>query len=141
MYKEKNIPLMVNYTRRYLPYYDKLKEHGKPIYGLCAFNRGWIHTATHGIDFFNMIGCENYDIREVSEWQRYWYIGVSFLDGTKFVEHRVNDQPVWEYYNKSHYHVIENACNFLQGKEPIKCTGKDGLRALEKRFELMKNKN
>jgi hypothetical protein len=136
----KDTPLMVNYTRRFLPYYDKLKRRGKPIYGVCRFNRGWLHTATHGIDFFNMIGCGNYLIVEDDADYRYWYLGVTFEDGSVFKETRYHDQPVWKYYDKSHYHVIENAYNFLQGKEPIKCDGEMALRALEKCFELMKGK-
>lgn len=141
LYKERGIPLMVNYTRRYLPYYDHLKQYGKPHYGLCRFNRGWLHTATHGIDFFNMIGCENYDILESEETERHWYLGVKYKAHT-FRETRCGDEPVWDYYDKSHWHVTENAYNFLEGKEPLKCTGDHALAALEKCFELMgENKN
>jgi hypothetical protein len=140
LYKQKNIPLMVNYTRRFLPYYDRLKEYGKPTYGRCVFNRGWLHTATHAIDFFNMIGCRRYLISEATLNKRVWQIEVDFENGKHFEESRIGAEPVWWYYDKSHYHVIENAYNFLQGKEPIKCTGEHALAALEKCLELMKGK-
>ena len=128
---------MVNYTRRFLPYYDYLKRHGKPKFGLCVFNRGWLHTATHAIDFFNMIGCKDYEIYESSSEQRRWFLGAWYDDHT-FIESRIGEEPVWWYYDKSHRHIVDNAYNFLAGKEPLKCTGEDALKALEKCYELMK---
>ena len=141
LYNEKGIPLMVNYTRRFLPFYDHLKSYGKCLYGTCVFNRGWIHTATHAIDFFNMFGCTDYDIKEFIKEKRHWYIGLSFANGETFVESRIDDEPVWDYYDKSHWHIMENAFNFLQGKEQLKCTGEDALKALEKCYELMGKAN
>jgi hypothetical protein len=35
------------------------------------------------------------------------------------------------------WHVTENAHNFLEGREALKCTGEDSLRSLEICFELM----
>lgn len=140
LYSKKNIPLMVNYTRRFLPYYDHLKQYGKPIYGTCAFNRGWMHTATHAIDFFNMIGCDNYRMIEIpADSYRVWDLKVYYKDHV-FSEVRTADMPVWDYYDKSHWYIAENAYNFLEGKEPIKCTGENALAALEKCFELMEGR-
>jgi len=143
LYKQKNIPLMINYTRRFLPYYDCLKRDTKPIDGLCIFNRGWLHTATHAIDFFNMIGLENYKIIEstITD-KRVWELYVEFEDpiGMRigWIETRVGDMPVWNYYDKSHWYIVENAYNFLEGKEELKCTGEQALHALEICFKLMK---
>lgn len=139
LYKEREIPIMVNYTRRYVPFYDYLKSHGKPLYGECCFNRGWLHTATHAIDFFNMVGCDNYRIFEYdgNQYERYWDIFLAYRDHS-FSETRKDGMPVWSYMDKTMWNLAENAHNFLEGKEPIKCAGDDALLALEKCYELMK---
>jgi hypothetical protein len=129
---------MVNYTRRFLPAYDHLKEYGKPIFGTCHFNRGWIHTATHAIDFFNMIGCLDYRIIESKLDYRVWSLDV-FYDKHRAVEERLDNDPVWSYYDKSHMYIINNAYEFLEGREEIKCTGEMALKALEICYELMDN--
>ena len=135
LYKAKEIPLMVNYTRRFLPYYDFLKLEN-PLTGICRFNRGWIHSASHAIDFFNMIGCKNYEMFESQSDERVWDIRVAYRNFV-FTEIRNGDEPVWDYYDKSHMHIINNAYEFLEGREEIKCTGEMALAALEKCYELM----
>ncbi|MDD5703774.1 MAG: Gfo/Idh/MocA family oxidoreductase, partial [Dehalococcoidales bacterium] len=139
LYKAKGIPILVNYTRRFLPYYEELKKYGVPVYGELNFNRGWLHSATHGIDFFNMFGLNNYRITEVPVNYRVWNLGLCF-ENHFWQERRIGETPVWDYYDKSHWYIIENAYNFLEGREPLKCTGENGLKALEICFELM-NKN
>ena len=150
LYKAKGIPLMVNYTRRFLPYYQKWKQRfdseelGKFLFGYNYFNRGWIHTATHCIDMvlwfkgnmddFYIYECPDADFR-------IWDTAMFFEKGEHFRETRIGNMPVWEYYDKAHWYVIKNAYNFLEGKEPLKCTGEDGLRALEICFELMEGRN
>lgn len=145
LYKTKGIPLMVNYTRRFLPYYIELKRlYDLGLFGeiqncSLVFNRGWEHTATHGIDVFNwffgdnikpnIVHCEN-------AIDRIWFISMDFQNYF-WSEQRVgNKQPVWEYYDFSHWYIAENAYNFLQGYEPIRCTGEQALYALEKCLEL-----
>ena len=135
LYKAKGIGLMVNYTRRFLPYYDFLKQEN-PLTGICRFNRGWAHSASHAIEFFNMIGCKNYELFESQSDERVWDIRVAY-NNFVFTETRNGDDPVWDYYDKTHYHIIDNAYKFLEGKEEIKCTGEMALRALEKCYELM----
>jgi hypothetical protein len=139
LYKDKGIGLMVNYTRRFLPYYDYLKKYGKPFHGHCRFNRGWIHTATHAIDFFNMLGCEEFTMIESSIECRIWDISVGYV-GHDFRESRFGNEKVWSYYDKSHMHIINNAYEFLEGREEIKCTGEMALKALEICYELMEGK-
>jgi len=136
LYKEKNIPLLVNYTRRFIPYYDKLKQWGKPKYGECRFNRGWLHTGTHAIDFFEMWRLDDYKLIEVESDERVWDLKFYF-DGKMFGEKRIGNAPVWQYYDDSMIHVANNAYNFLEGKEDIKCTGEDALNALEICYNLM----
>lgn len=137
LYKAKGIPLMVNYTRRFLPYYDYLKQYGKPNYAQCTYNRGLLHTGSHGIDFFNMIGADNFSlIAYPKEDYRMWDMKV-FYENHAFRELRIGEDPVWNYYDKSHMHIINNAYEFLEGREEIKCTGEMALDSLEKCYELM----
>ncbi|MFA5196202.1 MAG: Gfo/Idh/MocA family oxidoreductase, partial [Bacteroidales bacterium] len=56
LYRQKNIPLLVDYTRRFIPQYRQIKaeidsgKYGAFLNGFCYFNRGWLHTASHFID-------------------------------------------------------------------------------------------
>jgi hypothetical protein len=118
LYKIKETPLMVNYTRRFLPYYDELKTR-KPIFGICNFNRGWIHSATHGIDFFNMLGLKDYKLIESKSESRVWTLAVTFESYGIWHEQRIGEQPVWPYYDKSHWHVVNNAFEFLEGRDVL----------------------
>jgi len=141
LYKDRGINLAVNYTRRCLPYYNYLRQYGTPTYATCAFNKGWLHTASHGIDFFNMIGAEKYRIVEIpTESYRVWDLKV-YYEKHVFSEVRVGDMPVWEYYNKSHWHIVNNIYKFLEGEEPLKCKGEQALHSLEICFELMERQN
>ncbi len=148
LYKQKNIPIMVNYTRRFLPYYQKLKqrykngEFGKLDYANIAFNRGMNHTGTHAIDFMrwffddDLIGFYIKEFTSIN--YRIWQMQL-FFDNHFWQEQRIGDMPVWDYYNKSHWHVIENAYNFLEGKEELKCTGEHALKTLEIAFDLKRS--
>lgn len=139
LYKAMGISLLVNYTRRFLPYYDYLKQYGKPLYAFCRFNRGLLHSGSHAIEFFNMLGCDNYDMFESKADSRVWELVVAWKNCV-FREQRNNDEPVWDYYDKSHYYIIHNAYNFLEGIDEIKCNGEMALEALEKCYELMEEK-
>lgn len=144
LYKAKTIPLMVNYTRNFLPYYEDLKrmyeagEFGKIVSANVVFNRGWKHTATHAISFLEWFFDSQYNgkIMECETDYRIWQIDLYF-EKYHWREERIGDQPVWYYYDKSHWYVVENAYNFLEGKEPLKCTGEDALRSLGICYELM----
>ena len=147
LYQQKNIPILVNYTRRFLPYYQDLKrryeagEFGKLLEAHTIFNRGFLHTCSHTIDFLHWLagdeGQRYYFERETD--YRIWQMDL-FFEKYHWREERIGDQPVWEYYDKSHWHIIDNAYQFLEGREPLKCTGEDGLRALEICYELMEVK-
>lgn len=149
LYKAKGIPLMVNYTRRFLPYYEDLKqryeagEFGRLLKANVFFNRGMLHTGTHAIDFYNWFVMDKDKLEHVFRIEelkgdyayRIWQIDL-FFKKHHWREERIGDMPVWQYYDKSHWYVVENAFNFLEGKELLKCTGEDGLRALEICFEV-----
>lgn len=147
LYKAKGRDLCVNYTRMFLPYYEELRqrylsgEFGKLIWGKAVFNRGLLHTGTHAISFLNWIEPRpehkhSYFCLEPFENYRIWQIEL-FFEKYHWQEQRIGDMPVWPYYDKSHWHVVENAYQFLQGREPLKCTAEDALRTLEICFELM----
>jgi len=144
LYKEKNIPLMVNYTRRFIPKLQELKkryengEFGKIVSANIVFNRGWKHSATHAIDFCEWLfdGEYNGKIMECETDYRIWQLDFYF-EKHHWREERIGDMPVWDYYDNSMWYLAENAYNFLEGKEDIKCTGKDALNALEICYELM----
>lgn len=130
LYEEIGIPILVDYTRNFIPELIQLKGR-KPIEAICYFNRGWMHTATHGISFFEMLGIKNYSLVEMPEGERYWNIEIKFEDGSLWQELRIGDMPVPSYYDHHTKYVIDNAYNFLEGKEELKCTAQDGLKALE----------
>lgn len=144
LYKGKGIPLMVDYTRRFIPELQELKqryetgEFGKIQEITCAFNRGFIHTGSHLIDFIRWFF--NGDLLHLKEAQnqgyRIWQIQL-FFEKYFWQEQRIGDMPVPSYYDKHMWYVAENAYNFLEGKEPLLCTAEDALKALEICFELM----
>jgi len=146
LYKAKEIPILVNYTRNFLPYYEDLKqrynsgEFGKIVSANVVFNRGWKHTATHAISFLEWFfdGQYNGKIMECETDYRIWQMDL-FFEKYHWREERIGDMPVWDYYDKSHWHVVNNAFQFLEGKEELKCTGEQALRSLEICFELMEN--
>ena len=145
LYRAKNIPLMVNYTRRFTPKYQEMKRfydmgvYGKAEGAHLLFNRGWIHSATHGMDLFNWFFGDS--IRPKIEYvgfevPRRWLLSICF-EKYFWSEIRQNEQPVSNIFDNTAWYLTENAYNFLDGKEPLKCTGDDALKALEKCFELM----
>ena len=145
-YKEAGIPLMIDYTRRFIPAYRIVKnsidnlEFGKFIKGYLYFNRGWEHTASHFIDlalWYNG-SLNNIEIKEVKtdyQWIFQWglFYGKSFIS-----EHAVDikTKDVNTIYDRHLMYVMENAYDFLEGREKLMCTGKDGLRALEETLNM-----
>ena len=146
LYRKKEIPLMVNYTRRFIPELQELKrrykngEFGKIISANIVFNKGWVHSASHAIDFCEWLfdGEYNGKILECETDYRIWQIDLYF-EKYHWREERIGDMPVPSYFDNSMQYVIENAYNFLKGKEELKCTEEDALKALEICYELMDN--
>jgi predicted dehydrogenase len=133
-----NVPILVDYTRRFIPELIDLKkrydsgEFGKLITANYTFNRGWLHTGTHLTDFHNwFFGDGNGKILEVEDVDyRIWSIDL-FFEKFHWSERRIGGMPVPDYYDHHTRYVIDNAYGFLEGKEELKCTAEDGLRALE----------
>ncbi|MFA6309771.1 MAG: Gfo/Idh/MocA family oxidoreductase [Clostridia bacterium] len=148
LYRQKNIPILVNYTRRFLPYYQELKrryeagEFGELISWNLKFNRGLLHTGSHMVDFLQwLIGYQLEGLSEVRPEANYriWQMDL-FFEKYHWREERIGDMPVWPYYDKTHWHLVDNAYQFLEGREPLRCTAEDALRTLEICFELMEGK-
>jgi predicted dehydrogenase len=148
LYRQKNIPILVDYTRRFIPEYQQIKAEidsgkwGKFLNGFCYFNRGWLHTASHFIDmalWFNgsldkiMIQEVPTDYRWVYQWGMFYEKDFASENAVNFVKNPHVDTM----YDKHLWYVMDNAYNFLEGKEPLLCTGEDALRALEECYRAM----
>lgn len=147
LYKAKNIPLMVNYTRRYLPYYENLKQgyqdgkFGEIEKYFIVFNRGFVHSGTHAADFmswfFDGKFNNNLELNEINGVNyRVWQIDLYF-EKYHWQEQRIGEVPVWSYYDDAQWHVVNNAFEFLKGREPLKCSGEDALHSLEICYKIM----
>jgi predicted dehydrogenase len=151
LYKEKNIPLMVDYTRRFIPELRELKqryingEFGEINDVITIFNRGVYHTGSHLYDFLIWVFGEDevrkLDMLYISEHDyRVWNIQL-FFEKYYWQEQRIFDMPVPSYFDNHMKYVVDNAYNFLEGKEELMCTGEDALKALEICYELMEGAN
>jgi hypothetical protein len=141
LYKSKGIPLMCDYTRRFIPELQTLKQYGLPELAICEFNRGFLHSGSHAVDMFNMLEAKNIRLIEVPlESERIWKINLYWKD-RHWQEKRIGDDPVPSYYDMHMKYVVENVYNFLEGKEELKCTGEMALKSLEMCFKLMEGAN
>jgi len=142
LYEKKGIPILCDYTRRFIPEYRQMKAEidfgkaGKFLKGYCCFNRGVYHTASHFIDlalWFNG-NMDNIIIQEVPTEYRWVFQWGMFYENEFYSEHAVNfvkNPRVDTVYDRHLYFVMENAWNYLEGKEPLICTGMDAVKALE----------
>ena len=132
LYEEHKIPILVNYTRRFIPYLIALKKNGAAISGFATFNRGWEHTGTHAIDFFNMFNCKNVEYKFIKKNdERIWKISIQFENGYIFREMRGEYDPVPHYYDFHTRYVIKNIFGFLENKEPLLCTMYDAIKSIK----------
>jgi hypothetical protein len=141
LYEQAGIPILLDYTRRFIPCLIDLNKHAKALRGLGIFNRGALHTATHMIDFFNMLEVpedKQYIVEHDDINSRVWHVSILFEDGYIFTEKRCLDDPVQSYYDFHTQHIIDNAYMFLEGNEELRCTMYDGLHALEQMERLCK---
>ena len=146
-YEHARIPLMVNYTRRFLPELQKLKDlydmgaYGEAVLGTLIFNRGFVHSASHAVELFEWIGVKHYKIFEcdTKPTERVWDMKI-FFEHHRFREHRFEWEPPIKYSDEGTWHVIVNAFWFLEGEQALKCTGRDGLKALEICYRLMSDR-
>lgn len=59
LYEEKHIPLLINYTRRYVTEFielrERIKEYGRFIRGTGYYGKGILHNGSHMIDFISYL--------------------------------------------------------------------------------------
>lgn len=139
LYKKHNIPLMVDYSRRFIKYYQDLKqryisgEFGKLLKMSGKYNKGQLHTGTHMLDFFWWFTDKkllrfNHSSQAVMEEvfdipYRVWEMQLYFEDYF-WQEQRIKDMPVWGYCDNMMMDVVDGIYNFLNGG-PIICSGEE----------------
>jgi predicted dehydrogenase len=146
LYKQYGIPLLVDYTRRFIPYWQDMRRRrdqaGEFIRGYCVYNRGALHTLSHFVDtalWFNG-NMDNIDVTEIAPDYQWVYQWGLFYECDFFSEMSANrahgevPNPIYDNHTK---HVMENAYNFLEGKEHLRCTGMDALLALKATYAIM----
>jgi hypothetical protein len=148
LYRQKNIPILVDYTRRFIPKYQQMKTEidagnwGAFLEGYGYFNRGWLHTGSHMVDFVLWMRgtLDGFRITEIPTDYRWIYQIGMFYEKDFFHDAAVNfvkNPQVDSIYDKHLYYVMENAYEFLEGKQKLLCTGEDALRTLEECYRLM----
>jgi predicted dehydrogenase len=146
LYKEKNIPILVDYTRRFIHEFQIFKQKiddgitGKFLKGYLYFNRGWEHTASHFIDlvlWFNG-NMDNIKIEEVKTDYRWVFQWGLFYENDFISEHAVNfvKEKVSSIYDNHLYDVMDNAVNYFMCYADLLCTGEDALRAVKETIRL-----
>jgi len=140
LYSGQAVPLMVDYTRRFIPEFQNIKQGlqsaGDFIEGFCYFNRGWEHTASHFIDtalWFNG-NLDHITIKEIQtdyRWIYQWGLYYERDFCSECYGNPLKGYKVPEIFDGHLYYVMDNAYNFLRGKEKLYCTGEDGLRAIQ----------
>jgi hypothetical protein len=151
LYRQKNIPILCDYTRRFIPEYQQIKAEidagnwGAFLEGYGYFNRGWLHTGSHMVDFVLWLRgtMDGFRITEIPTDYRWIYQIGMFYEKDFFSDHAVNfvkNPHVDSIFDRHLWYVMENVWNFLENKELLKCTGEDALRTLEECFKLMEVK-
>jgi len=145
LYQSRGIPLLLDYTRRFIPYWQRARadvnKAGEFLKGYCYFNRGVAHTLSHFIDLAlwfkgNLDGIHIEEVEASYQWVFQWGL---FYEKDFFSEHAVNfvkNPQVDSIYDKHLWYVMDNAYNFLEGKEALICTAEDGLKALQECIRL-----
>lgn len=142
-YNQRKIPILVNYTRRFIPQLQELRrkirggEFGKYLYGCGFFNRGWLHTGTHMVDFIRwLFDDSNFDIEEIKNTDyRIYQVNLFFEHGYWREESQQNS--VHQMYDFHMFYVADNIYRYLTSGEKLLCTGKEALKTLELSVEIM----
>lgn len=148
LYRQKNIPILVDYTRRFIPQYQQMKAEidtgrwGAFLEGYGYFNRGWLHTGSHMVDFILWMRgtMDGFRITEIGTDYRWIYQIGMFYFKDFFSDHAVNfvkNPHVDSIYDKHLWYVMDNAFEFLEGRQKLLCTGEDALRTLEECYKRM----
>lgn len=142
-YKVKKIPILVDYTRRFIPRLQLFKqrvdrgEFGKFLWGFGAFNRGWLHSMTHMVDFLLWVlgDLDNFYVREVKSTKYRAFQVHLFFENQQWTM-KTGDGPVDPIYDLHMFYVVDNIYNYLEKSAPLLCTGEDALKALSLTVDL-----
>lgn len=148
-YKDAGIPILVNYTRRFIPQFQVLKnsirndEFGNFLWGSGVFNRGWAHTATHMVDFVFWLleGCNTgeFTVKEVKGADyRIFRIDLFFENLHWQIQSGGEVDPIFDLHMR---YVVDNIYKHLTVGEPLRCTSEDALWALKACFILQERAN
>jgi len=152
-YKNDGIPLMVDYTRRFIPkyreFYNKLSEKGKFIKGYLYYNGGLLHTASHFVDLALWYGCDmdKIEIVEVDASYKWVFQWGLFFENDFISEQAVNlkNANVDTIYDNHMWYVMDHVWDRLRNNVNLYCSGDDALKALEYTLRFvgndMKNNN
>jgi len=135
-YETRGIPILVNYTRRFIPELQLFKkrvengEFGDFLYGWGGFNRGWCHTATHMIDFVLWVlgDTAKFRIQEIDN-AHYRVFQIHLFFETLYWK-MISGETVDPIFNLHTWYVADNIYNYLNNGEPLLCTSKDALQTL-----------
>jgi hypothetical protein len=144
LYKKKGLPLLVDYTRRFIPRFGAYKteiqtgKYGEFVTGYLYFNRGWEHTASHFIDMCLWFGLDLDKIRfekpAVEDFQWLYQWGLIFEKGTISEHSGMKKEGAYQTddYDKHLYYLMDSAYQFLeQNTKHLVCTGEEALRAIQ----------
>ena len=146
LYHDAGIPLMVDYTRRFVPYWKDMRNRRNPagqfLHGYCVYNRGALHTLSHFVDtalWFNG-NVDNIDVTEIAPDYQWVYQWGLFFEHDFFSEmsaNRAHGEAPNPIYDNHTLHVMEAAYQHLEYGTPLPCTGMDALLALKATHAIM----
>lgn len=136
-YKYKKVPILVNYTRRFIPKWQQLKtdiamgKYGKLINGYLYFNGGKLHTASHFIDLLLYLGLDwkKIDFKEVDVNFK-WVFSWGLIFENDIVTEFITKDQINSIYNQNSMQLMENSYKYLKFGESLICTGNEALESL-----------
>lgn len=161
LYKKKSISGSLNYTRRYMPEIESLKNEikqnsfGKYLFSTGYFGNGILHDGSHmvGLLLYLLNTVENFSYTEVpSDFYRIFELDIFFerkrvklKDFTWQIEYQtpgispfygwqthINyEKTVFCNIDKAMYLAVDDIYNHLTDKTSLKCSFKEGLKIME----------
>lgn len=136
-YNKRNIPILVNYTRRYIKEFQTMKKnidaefYGGFVKGYCYFNGGIYHTLSHFVDMCNWFGLDfsKIYIEEIDVNYKYIYQWALIFENDFLIEHVKKDQ-INSIYDNNTMEVINNACGHLLNGDSLICSERSAFESL-----------
>jgi hypothetical protein len=151
LYKKNNVPLLVDYTRRFIPkfwqYHENIKsgKYGEFVTGYLYFNRGWAHSASHFVDMCLWFGVDIDRIQfiepPVNDFQWLYQWSLIFENGVVSENYGMKSEgfKVGEEFDKHLYLLMDSAYQFLErNTNYLFCTGEDAFEAIVQTERMQK---